>query len=122
MMVFSMVSDGTLLGVGEFLILCIPRGQSLSCIEAVTVLLGVRLQVVAREDLATSASLLLANVIQVRVAKEAHSTEKEGQVALTVVVEGVGLVPVGELARVLVSQRRLVAHFHVAVDAKRNTE
>ena len=36
------------------------------------------------------------------------------------VVEGVGLVPVGELARVLVSQRRLVTHFHVTVDAKRN--
>ena len=113
-----MVSNGTLLGVSEFLKLCIPSGQSLARIETVSVLLGIRLQVIVRECLAAFASLLLADVIQVGVAKEAHSTEKESQVALTVVIERVGLVPVWELASVLVRQRCFVSHFHVTVDSK----
>ena len=71
-----MVSNGSLLGVSELLKLCIPSSQSLACMETVSVLLGIRLQVIARECLAAFASLLLADVIQIGVAKEAHSTEK----------------------------------------------
>ena len=63
--------------------------------------LAVCLQVIARESLATATALLLAYVIQIGVAEEAHSTEEESQVAFPVVVERVGFVPVGERARVL---------------------
>merc|ERR1719266_363987 len=72
----SVVYDSTLFNMSELFQLSIALGQSLSRIEAVPVHLCVRFQVIAREDLAAFATFLLANVIEIGVAKEAQSTEE----------------------------------------------
>ena len=70
------VYDSTLFSMSELFQLSIALGQSLSRIETVPVHLCVRFQVIAREDLAAFATFLLANVIEIGVAKEAQSTEE----------------------------------------------
>ena len=59
-------------------------------------LLGQSWEMVIAESLAALATLLLFDVIRVGVSKQAETTEEEGEVTLTAVVESVGLVPVGE--------------------------
>ena len=104
-----MVVDGSaLLSVGEGLELWVVCSQALPREEGVTVFLCVGLEV-ALENFPAPATLLLADVSSVRVPKEEHSHEAEGKIALSTVVESVGLVPVRELTRVLLCQRGLFA-------------
>ena len=70
--------------------------DSLSCKHRLTMLLGQSWEMVITESLAALATLLLFDVIRVGVSKQAETTEEEGKVTLTAVVESVGLVPVGE--------------------------
>ena len=70
--------------------------DSLSCKHRLTMLLGQSWEMVIAESLAALATLLLFDVIRVGVSKQAETTEEEGKVTLTAVVESVGLVPVGE--------------------------
>ena len=68
--------NSTIFSMRELFQLGIARGKSLSRVEAVSVHLCVRFQVITREGLAALATFLLANVIEIGVAKEAQSTEE----------------------------------------------
>ena len=112
----SVVGDCALLLVGELLVKLVASGKSFPRVEAVSGLLRIGWQV-AVECLARVASLLLADVTGVGPASHEDAAKEENQVALATVIERVRLVPVGEGARVLLSKRCLIAHFHVTVDS-----
>ena len=113
--------NSTLLLVSELLVFGVASGESLSSEHALTDFLADGGQI-AVEGSPGAAALLLADVIRVGPAGDHHAAEEQGQVPIAVVVERVGLVPVGELASVLVGERRLVANFHVARDPTKARE
>ena len=69
----------------------------------------------ALEDLAAATSFLLTDVSRVRPASDHHAPKEECEVAIVGVVERVWFVPLWELTDVLMGQRRLVAHFLIAL-------
>lgn len=66
-------------------------------------------QVSSLEDLSCLASLLFLDIVKVGVAKETENAEGQQEVAFALIVEGVGLVPVGKHSFILVGQRGAVA-------------
>ena len=68
-------------------------------------------------DLACFPSLLLFDVIEVGVAEETETGEDQSEVSLTLIVEHVWLVPVGEHTLVHMSQRRLLTWLQSAIYA-----
>jgi hypothetical protein len=65
------------------------------------------------EGLAVGATLLLLNIVHVRVAEESNHAEEETQVTIAGVVVGPGLVPLGEGTHLLVGQGSSIAHLKV---------
>ena len=90
-----------LLGVSELFELSITGSQSLSCQVALSVLLGERGQMIVAVNFTAATTLLLSDIASVGPSGDAQTTEEKSQVAFTVVVESVRLVPVGEGACVL---------------------
>ena len=116
-----MVVNGcAVLSVSELLKVGISSSESLPSVEAVSMLLSKCGQVFIGENLATSASLLLLDITCVGPASDAHASEEKRQVTLSTVVPRVRLVPVGESAGVLASDRGLIAYLQVAIDTIAN--
>ena len=100
------VNVGTLLRFHELLEFSVTGSQTLPREVRVAHLLCWRHKF-ALENFPAATTLLLANVIRVRVPEEEDSEEEQCQVTLSMVVEAVRLVPVGELTHILVGQRCL---------------
>ena len=66
-------------------------------------------------------ALLLLDVVHVRVAEEELSEEEKKEVSLRCVVVSVGLVPLGELASLLVGQRSCIASLEISADPVKHT-
>ena len=109
------MSNCTFLRVSELLVLSVACLQPLPTEHALTHLLSVGLEI-ALEDFATAAAFLLADVVHVGVAGHEHASEEEGHVSVAMIVPRVGLVPVGELSGVLVSEGSLVTDLHLTIN------
>ena len=66
-------------------------------------------------DLAALATLLFANITNVRVTEQKHTTEEQTEITFSAVVKGVGLVPVGESSSVLMGNGSFISNLHVSV-------
>ena len=109
-----MVHCSSLFLVSELLVAGITCGDSVTGEVACTSFLSQSWQI-AFENFPTVASLLLSNVSRVRVASNEHSCEEQDHIAISTIVESVGLVPVWELSGVLVSQRGNISHLLITL-------
>ena len=72
------------------------------------------------EDAARSAALLLFDVVDVGVAEDRNDSKEEEHVAIRGVVEGVGLVPLGELTDLTVGHWGFVTHLKVSIQSAKS--
>jgi len=70
------------------------------------------------EDLASFTPFLLFDIIHVGVTEEEGADKEKCEVAISLIVSRVGLVPVGESAGVLVGKTGSIAHLEVARSSK----
>ena len=110
------VHCSSLFGISKLFKFLVACCKSLSRQVSLTVLLSESGQVTVK-DFSGATALLLTDVVVVRPSCHKHAEEEQGQVPISMVVESVWSVPVGECPCVLVGQGSRVTYLLVTLSA-----